>query len=192
MSESLISRQPLLKDDLGEFSNDNKVTLVLPMGSKILTKEEDEKLFNLSEKKDKKREYSKVSPEKNKENLKNKKIKKSSNVSAFINSEPQRKVYMSWSEKKLDDEIEKIESNIKEIKEEEEKSHKTENDITKFNQLYIKWLKISQEAVLKLLDIYPENLKTYQKNTIKNLLDEFKIDYELIKYDEENEDFLES
>jgi hypothetical protein len=189
MSENLITRQPLLKEDLGDFTKESKVTLVIPMGSKILTKDEDEKLFNI-EKKEKKRDASKISPEPDKENYKNKKMKKNSSVMNVINTDPHRKVYLSWSDKKLDDEIEKIESNIKEIKEEEENAHKTKIEIVKFNKLYNKWLKISQEAVLKLLDIYPENFKTYQKNTIKTLLDEFKIDYELIKYDEENEDFL--
>jgi hypothetical protein len=104
--------------------------------------------------------------------------------------DPMKKIYSGWSDKKLEDEILKLKKNIKDIEEEENKSSKTDKEILKFEELYNKWLKISQDAVYTILEMFPQN-QNYERNTIKSLIEHFKIDPELIKYDEENDEFKE-
>jgi hypothetical protein len=104
--------------------------------------------------------------------------------------DPMKKIYSGWSDKKLEDEILKLKKNIKDIEEEENKTSKTDKEILKFEELYNKWLKISQDAVYTILEMFPQN-QNYERNTIKSLIEHFKIDPELIKYDEENDEFKE-
>lgn len=115
-------------------------------------------------------------------------LSNSVNLSNF--TDPMKKIYYGWSDKKLEDEISKLKKNIKEIEQEENKLSNTDKEILKFQQLFNKWLKISQEAVYTILEMFPQN-QNYEKNTIKSLIEHFKIDSELIKYDEENDEFKE-
>lgn len=121
-------------------------------------------------------------------NNSNKNLSNSAILSNF--TDPMKKIYNGWSDKKLEDEISKLKKNIKEIEQEENKLSNTDKEILKFQQLFNKWLKISQEAVYTILEMFPQN-QNYEKNTIKSLIEHFKIDSELIKYDEENDEFKE-
>ena len=87
---------------------------------------------------------------------------------------------------KINKEIE----NIKKLIDIEENDEKYENEIEKYIKLEEKWRIIAQDSIFQLLDIFPTDLN-YNKNTIKNVIESFHIDKELIHYDEENDDFYD-
>jgi hypothetical protein len=217
--DKLLKVVELKKEEILENLEDDKIRLIYPINCKLISKEEYDKAFNVkiisisnenklkeSERLNIKRTFEEMSNSYNSHkenpihinkdlnphaNFKAKKMKTNSNVPNILYfNDPQKKIYSSWSEKKLEEEINKINKSIKDLEEEESKNTKTEKEIQKFEILYEKWLKISQNAVHSILDMFPQN-QNYERNTIKTLIEHFKIDHELIKYDEENEDFKE-
>jgi len=86
----------------------------------------------------------------------------------------------------LIEERDKLKESLNEIS--NQKDPKLEGQIDHYTSKKNKWIKHSQEAVYELLKMFPET-SNYQKNSIKNIIERFKIDKELIKYDEESEDF---
>jgi hypothetical protein len=119
--------------------------------------------------------------------VKNKKFKYSTNNQNF-QTHPERKLFSSWSIEKLEEEATKLNKQIEEYEKTSNYDEKKISEIEKFTKLKKKWLKISQDSVDRILDLFPQN-KNYEKNTIKTLLDHFKISHELMDYDSENECF---
>ena len=68
------------------------------------------------------------------------------------------------------------------------KDPKIDKLIDYFNLKKEKWIKLSQDAVYETLKLFPQKLN-YDKNSIKNILENFRIDKNLIRYDEDEEDF---
>lgn len=95
-----------------------------------------------------------------------------------------RKLFSNWSIEKLNEEIAKVKSDINKI----DKEAVTKEEIGKYESLSLKWKKITQETVYSLLELFPRD-ENYQSNTIGSVMKTFKIDPELIEYDEENDCF---
>lgn len=101
-----------------------------------------------------------------------------------------RKSFNSISTDKLQEEYKKQLEALNCLKSKENET-KVIDDINKFEKLSQKWLKISQDAVYSFLEEFPQN-NNYEPNTIKKVLDYFKIDYNSIRFDCENECFLDN
>ncbi|EDO45407.1 predicted protein [Nematostella vectensis] len=66
------------------------------------------------------------------------------------------------------------------------KMYRTKNDLTDLQKLIDKWRNVSQEAAERLLT----KIKKEPSPKMKELLDQFQIDYKLIGYSEEEEGFV--
>jgi hypothetical protein len=189
------------------ISVDDKISLIYPLNSKIITKEEHLKLTmpqiltttsnaNIT---------TENNANFNKKRTSSEMLNNSSLNSSIINIEkpnlnynkpkiikrvmdPERKALIVWSSAKLEEEVKKLSLKVEELQNIEKDIGKKQKEIQRFKRLTDKWLKISQDAAYQLLDLFPQN-KNYEKNTIKHVIEHFKIDKELIEYDEENECF---
>lgn len=195
-----------LINDLLEIGDDQKINILIPINSKIIYKHEYDILndkTNASSENIKNTSGSTKAPEIPKIGIKRtceemlKENLQKQNSKTDINKKfkmipkpilgPEKKMYSNWSISKLEEEVKKIESSIQEL-EVNNSDDKKNKEIDKFNRLTKKWLKISQDAILTLLEMFPQNLH-YEKNTIKSVIEHFKLDKEMLKYDEENECF---
>lgn len=191
----LVVKKIVPADEYKDAQKDIK--LVFSINGKLLTKEEFGKTFpqnKIESDKNKKRIFKEMSSSssnasnKSDSDLSNKNIgkKKKQTSNNIVPSKNINTLYNSWTIKKLEEEISKVEKSLSEFI--EEKEQKDGKEIKRVDLLYMKWLKISQDAVEKILEMFPEN-NNFEKNTIKTLIDHFKIDKELIDYDSENDCF---
>jgi hypothetical protein len=159
--------------EVSEDKNEEEIVLVMDKNSKIINKESYDKLFSGNNK------------DRDKENLKRK------NPYSYEHKpqqkktiDPEKRQYAKLTCKQLEDQIEQVKKNINEIK------NKTTNkeEIIKYEKLSQKWLKISQEAIYTILEMFPQN-QNYDKNTIKSVLQHFKIEKEALNYNSEDECF---
>ena len=98
------------------------------------------------------------------------------------------KLFSNWNDEKIQEEIDKVE---KEIEQNEEKqSEKEIAEIDKYNTLSLKWKKIAQDAIYKLIECYPQD-EHYNPNTIKNVIHSLNLDKDLLGYDSENDCFTD-
>jgi hypothetical protein len=181
-------------DEIEHHDKDYKI--IFSNNSNLIMAEEYEKLFDKKTNEINKKRTNEQMNNINSNNLikKNnesnnigKKIKYSSNIPANnIDLKKKNSMYSNWTVIKIEEEIKKFEKNIEELN--ANNDEKKEKEIKKFEKLYEKWVKISQDTVYNILEMFPEN-QNYQKNTIKSLIQHFKIDKELIKYDSEEECF---
>jgi hypothetical protein len=154
-----------------EDANDIEIGLVMDKNSKIINKEIYDKLFKESSS--------------NKENLKRKNpysIEAKPNQKKVI--DPEKRKYQKMNCKQLEEQIEEYSKNIVELR--SKPSNKEE--IKKYDMLCKKWLKISQEAIYTILEMFPQN-QSYGKNTIKSVMQHFKIEKEVLNYNSEDECF---
>lgn len=98
-------------------------------------------------------------------------------------------LFTTWTDDKIAEEIDKVNKEI-EKNEKEEQSEKEKADIEKYNDLAMKWKKIAQDAIYKLIECYPQD-EHYNPNTIKNVVHSLNLDKELIGYDSENDCFTD-
>ena len=82
--------------------------------------------------------------------------------------------------------IEKLKVQIEQLNKEDPKVN---TKIDYFNLKKEKWIKFSQEAIYETLKMFPYTVNN-ERNTIINVINRLKINKELIRYDEESEDFL--
>lgn len=121
---------------------------------------------------------------------KNKKFKfpnKSNNIPII---DPEKKIFSTWSLEKLEDELKKLNKNYEELETAYKSEEKKKIELVKFKKLKNKWLKISQDAIYQILEIHPQN-HNYEKNTIKSILNHFRVNSETIEYDSDNDCFKE-
>ena len=105
-----------------------------------------------------------------------------------LNNKPQ-KPFMNWTLDKLNAEIIKLKSELQQKQTDISKYNESkQKDITKYSLLADKWKKISQDAIYKLLEHFPQD-EEYNTNTIGTVINKLNIDKELIGYDEENDCF---
>ena len=64
------------------------------------------------------------------------------------------------------------------------------NMIDKYTKLSLKWKKIAQDAIYKLIECYPQD-EHYNPNTIKNVIHSLNLDKDLLGYDSENDCFTD-
>lgn len=99
------------------------------------------------------------------------------------------KLFSNWSDEKIQAEIDKVEKEI-EKNEEEQQSEKEKAEIDKYTKLSLKWKKIAQDAIYKLIECYPQD-EHYNPNTIKNVIHSLNLDKDLLGYDSENDCFTD-
>ena len=132
-----------------------------------------------------------IMSEKEYEELEQMKSNKTSNNKKRFSSEigkAEGKLFSNWNDEKIQEEIDKVE---KEIEQNEEKqSEKEIAEIDKYNTLSLKWKKIAQEAIYKLIECYPQD-EHYNPNTIKNVIHSLNLDKDLLGYDSENDCFTD-
>lgn len=132
-----------------------------------------------------------IMSEKEYEELEQMKSNKTSNNKKRFSSEigkSEGKLFSNWNDEKIQEEIDKVE---KEIEQNEEKqSEKEIAEIDKYNTLSLKWKKIAQEAIYKLIECYPQD-EHYNPNTIKNVIHSLNLDKDLLGYDSENDCFTD-
>jgi len=179
-----------------ENNDENKITIIYPLSGKIITEEEFNIINNLT--KNEKFNSNKTSININKKNsLNNNNYQKrlfseinknnnNNNINEYNIKESELKKYLKLSYEEINNEIE----NIKKLIEIEENDEKYENEIERYIKLEEKWRIIAQDSIFQLLDIFPTDLN-YNKNTIKNVIDSFHINKDLIHYDEENDSFFD-
>ena len=200
------------QDDLNTINNDNnendeknKITIIYPLSGKIISEEEfnsintnfnkkenenqntNNKTINNNHKKKfshqisnnyKKRLFSEINKNNNNNN--------NNNINGCCIKESELKKYLNLSFEELNKEIE----NFRKLIDIEENDENYENEIDKYIKLEEKWRIIAQDSIFQLLEIFPTD-SNYNKNTIKNVIDSFHIDKDLIKYDEENDTFYD-
>lgn len=106
-----------------------------------------------------------------------------------LNNNKPQKPFMNWTLDKLNAEIIKLKSELQQKENEISKYNESkQKDITKYSLLADKWKKISQDAIYKLLEHFPQD-EEYNTNTIGTVINKLNIDKELIGYDEENDCF---
>lgn len=81
-------------------------------------------------------------------------------------------------------EIAKKEEQLRELK--LVQHYRTENEPERFQELIDKWRKVAQQAILKLHSRAPE-----PKPSLTELINQMHIDHELVKYNADEEDFVE-
>jgi hypothetical protein len=121
---------------------------------------------------------------------KNKKFKfpnKSNNLPII---DPEKKIFSTWSIEKLEDELKKLKKNCEELETALKSEEKKKIELEKFTKLKNKWLRISQDAIYQIIEIHPQN-HNYEKNTIKRILNHFRVNSETIEYDSDNDCFKE-
>ena len=132
-----------------------------------------------------------IMSEKEYEELEQMKSNKTSNNKKRFSSEigkAEGKLFSNWNDEKIQEEIDKVE---KEIEQNEEKqSEKEIAEIDKYNTLSLKWKKIAQDAIYKLIECYPQD-EHYNPNTIKNVIHSLNLDKDLLGYDSENDCFTD-
>lgn len=99
------------------------------------------------------------------------------------------KLFSNWNDEKIQAEIDKVEKEI-EKNEEEQQSEKEKAEIDKYTKLSLKWKKIAQDAIYKLIECYPQD-EHYNPNTIKNVIHSLNLDKDLLGYDSENDCFTD-
>ena len=105
-----------------------------------------------------------------------------------FNNKPQ-KPFMNWTLDKINSEIIKLKSELQQKQSDISKYNESkQKDISKYLLLADKWKKISQDAIYKLLEHFPQD-EEYNTNTIGTVINKLNIDKELIEYDEENDCF---
>ena len=132
-----------------------------------------------------------IMSEKEYEELEQMKSNKTSNNKKRFSSEigkAEGKLFSNWNDEKIQEEIEKVEKEIE--KNEEQQSEKEIAEIDKYNTLSLKWKKIAQEAIYKLIECYPQD-EHYNPNTIKNVIHSLNLDKDLLGYDSENDCFTD-
>jgi hypothetical protein len=164
------------KEDWKEFK---EVMLITNKEARVVKKEDYERLFK----------YKESIPENKVEQPLKKRKNPDVNFKKSLPKkiDPEKKPYVNLSIEELDKEINSYKSKIDDIKirnSDEGKRKKLEE----LDKLAGKWLKISQEAISTILELFPQN-SNYERNTIKQVIEYFKIDKEAINYDSENECF---
>ena len=200
--DSNVKEDIYINSNKKENNDENKITIIYPLSGKIITEEEFNIINNLT--KNEKFNSNKTSININKKNsLNNNNYQKrlfseinknnkknnnndNNNINEYNIKESELKKYLNLSNEEINKEIE----NIKKLIDIEENDEKYENEIEKYIKLEEKWRIIAQDSIFQLLDIFPTDLN-YNKNTIKNVIESFHIDKELIHYDEENDDFYD-
>ena len=99
------------------------------------------------------------------------------------------KLFSNWNDEKIQAEIDKVEKEI-EKNEEEQQSEKEKAEIDKYTKLSLKWKKIAQDAIYKLIECYPQD-EHYNPNKIKNVIHSLNLDKDLLGYDSENDCFTD-
>ena len=180
-----------------ENNDENKITIIYPLSAKIIT-EEEFNIFNNNFNKNETKNSNKISNNNNnkKFSMNNNYRKRlfseinnnnnNNNINDYNIKESELKKYLKLSNEEINNEIE----NTKKLIEIEENDEKFENEIEKYIKLEEKWRIIAQDSIFQLLDIFPTDLN-YNKNTIKNVIDSFHINKDLIHYDEENDSFFD-
>ena len=156
-----------------ELFSVNDINLVIDKNSNIIKKSEYENFFKNNNNTDNKDKIKRKNPYSFEHNQKI--IKK---------IDPEKKQYLKMSINQLQDLVEKYKSQIEEMK----NSSCKKEEINKYLRLSDKWLKITQEAIYTILEIHPQN-NIYEKNTIKSVLNYFKIEKELVKYNSDEDCF---
>jgi hypothetical protein len=101
--------------------------------------------------------------------------------------DPEKKPFYNMSVDKLKEELKGYQEKIDEIKAKNDDGNKKAR-LNELDRLCKKWLKLSQEAIYTMLDMYPQNT-SYEKNTIKHVIQNFQLDKEALNYDSENDCF---
>ncbi len=169
-----LKQEDYIKEIDKEADNEEiEIKLVFDKNSKIINKESHDKLFKdkdlLKENLKRKNPYS---------NEGNQQIKQKKII------DPEKRQYMKMTPKQLEEQIEQITKNIKELK----NKPTNKEEIEKYKKLTDKWLKISQESIYTILELFPHN-QSYEKNTIKSVLNNLKIDKEMLNYNSEEDCF---
>lgn len=158
----------------------NENIFVFPLSGRIITQAEYEKLTKIETGNEKCNII-------NKKRLSNEMAKKS-----LSNKPPQNnsiKIYSTWSDEKINSEIKKLKEEISNKEKENNSSYEKEKiEIEKYSALALKWKKIAQESIYKLIECYPQDSQ-YNPNTVKTVLNSLNIDKSLLDYDSENDCF---
>lgn len=153
---------------------------VYPLSGRIITQAEYEKLTKIDSGNE---NCNKI----NKKRFSNEMAKKS-----LPNKPPQNnpiKMYSTWSEEKINSEIQKLKEDISNKEKENNSSYEKEKiEIEKYSSLALKWKKIAQESIYKLIECFPQDSQ-YNPNTVKTVLNSLNIDKSLLDYDSENDCF---
>jgi hypothetical protein len=184
-----------LNNEYNESFFENKISLIIPYGAKIIKESEYEKFSTNNKNNSNKPLNNKRTSEEalgtgpNKiltenVNFKNKKFKTKSNAI----QDPEKKIFSTWTVSKLEEEINKVKKNIEEYESSINNEEKKKKEVERFCRMKNKWLKISQDAIYTILEMFPQN-HSYERNTIKSIINHFKIDKGIIEYDSENECF---
>jgi hypothetical protein len=154
---------------------DSDVMLITGKEARIVKREDYDKLFQYKNKLEEHIELPK------------KKISIEQKKSLPRRVDPEKKPYINLNIDKLTEEVNKYKVMIDEIKVRNSDEAKRKK-LIEVKRLTDKWLKLSQEAVYTILEMFPQN-EAYEGNTIKKTLAYFKIDKEDLDYDSENECF---
>ncbi len=99
------------------------------------------------------------------------------------------KQYQKMSLEELQKENESIKIKIRDLNERNKDSRKKDDDLKKLKALTNKWKRIAQDACYNMLSNFPNN-QDGKRNTLKNVIQAFKVDFQKLDYDEENDEFL--
>jgi hypothetical protein len=108
---------------------------------------------------------------------------------AAKNLSPEMKVFISWKESRLEEELYKIKTQIEAFTKKDEEDAKKYNKGSKtMKEKTKKWLTIAQDAINKIVEMIPI-IQGGENNSIKKVVDGMSLDKDLLNYDSEEEDF---
>jgi hypothetical protein len=173
----ILNNEKYLPDKSNDITNElfpiNEINLVIDKNSDIIKKCDFERLIKIN------------IENKDKDKLKRKNPYSFENNPKLIKKiDPEKKPYLRMNIKQIEEQIEKYKILLDEMK---NNSNKKE-EINKYIRLSDKWLKITHDAIYTILEIHPQN-NMCEKNTIKSVLNHFKIDKDLIKYNSDEDCF---
>lgn len=102
----------------------------------------------------------------------------------------EKRPYINLSIENIKKENEIIKQKINEIKSRNADKRKKEAEIKNLKTLTNKWKKAAQDACYEIISLFPIN-QDGKKNTLKDILNFFRIENQKLDYDEDNDEFFD-